>query len=103
MRQALKGKKRYISDDAKMYSPNLQGPPTALKHRSWGGRKINCFMVLARGAVHVEVMPEAWTLNGFGLAQFVKRLPKVLKKMLGDGAPLPRNVFTDRGTGMYIP
>ena len=23
--------------------------------------------------------------------------------MLGDGAPLPRNVFTDRGTGMYIP
>ena len=48
-------------------------------------------------------MPDAWQLNGDGLALFVKRLPGVLRKMLGSGAHLPRNVFTDRGTGMYIP
>jgi len=103
MRQACKGKRRYISDDAKMYSPNLQGPPTALKQRSWEGRKVNWFMVLARGTLHVEVMPDEWTLNGAGLAQFVERLPAILRRMLGPDARLPLNVFTDRGTGMYTP
>lgn len=103
MRQALKGRKRYISDDAKLYSPNLPAASTALKQRQWGGKKVNWFMVLARGVVHVEVMPADWTLNGAGVAAFVDRLPGVLRKMLGEGARLPRHVFTDRGTGMYNP
>ena len=101
MRQALKGNKRYISDDAKMYSPNLRGPSTALRQRTWEGRKINWVMMLARGKIHVQVIPENWTVNGEGLAAVVKMLPSVLRKMLGLGAHLPRNVFTDRGTGMY--
>ena len=103
MRQACKGQKRFISDDAKLYSPNLRGPKTALKQTQWEGRKVNWFMVLARGVVHVEVMPETWSLDGNGLAAFVQRLPGVLRKMLGPEARLPRTVFTDRGTGMYIP
>ena len=103
MRQAYKGSKRYISDDAKMYSPNLLGPPTALKQRQWEGTKVNWFMVLARGVVHVEVMPTDWKLNGKGMALFVERLPAILRKMLGAGARLPRHAFTDRGTGMYNP
>jgi hypothetical protein len=103
MRQALKGRKRYISDNAKLYSPNLPAASTALKQRQWGGTKVNWFMVLARGVVHVEVMPADWALNGQGLAAFVDRLPKILRKMLGQGARLPRHVFTDRGTGMYNP
>ena len=60
-------------------------------------------MVLARGKVHVEVMPEGWQVNGDGLATFVQRLGRVLRGMLGPGVPLPRTMFTDRGTGMYIP
>ena len=103
MRQVCKGKKRYISDDAKLYSPNLSGPPTALKQRGWEGKKVNWFMVLTRGVIHVEVMPENWTLDGNGLAAFVARLPKVVEKMLGESARMPRVVFTDRGTGMYNP
>ena len=103
MRQALKGNKRYISNDAKLYSPNMPGPRTALKQRQWEGRKVNWFMVLARGVVHIEVMPETWSLIGKGLAEFVSRLAKVLRKMLGPSAPLPRQIFTDRGTGMYNP
>lgn len=103
MRQTLKGKKRYISDNAKLYSPNMQGPPTALKQTQWEGKRINWFMVLSRGVVHVEVMPPNWQLNGRGLADFVERLPTVLMKMLGQDARMPRNVFTDRGTGMYNP
>ena len=103
MRQACKKGKRYISDDAKLYSPNLRGPSTALKQTSWEGTKVNWFMVVARGVVHVETMPSTWRLDGAGLAAFVDRLPKVLRKMLGPDAHLPRTVFTDRGTGMYNP
>ena len=86
-----------------MYSPNLLGPSTASKQRTWEGQKINWFMVLSRGVVHVEVMPAEWKLDGDGLALFVERLPGVLRKMLGREARLHRNVFTDRGTGMCIP
>lgn len=103
MRQALKGKKRYISDDAKFYSRNLMGDPTKLKQASWGSTKMNWFMVLARGVVHVEVMPDTWCLNGEGMATFVERLPGILRRMLGPDARLPRTLFTDRGTGMYEP
>ena len=103
MKQVLKGKKRYISDNAKLYSPNLLGQPTALKQTSWGGKKINWFMILSRGVAHVEIMPATWTLNGAGLASFVDRLPDALRKMMGQEARLPRHIFTDRGTGMYNP
>ena len=58
MRQACKGHKRYISDNAKMYSPNLRGSATAQKQKTWEGTRVSWVMVLARGVVHVEVMPE---------------------------------------------
>ena len=103
MRQACKSRKRWMSNDAKLYSPNLPGPPTALKQKGWEGKKVNWFVVLTRGAVHVETMPEDWTLDGAGLASFVKRLPSVFRKMLGRSARVPRILFTDRGTGMYAP
>ena len=74
-----------------------------MKQRQWNGTKVNWFMVLARGVVHVEVMPPDWTLNGKGVAAFVDRLPQILSKMFGTGSRLPRHVFTDRGTGLYTP
>ena len=37
------------------------------------------------------------------MAEAVRLLPKVLRKMLGKDARLPRTLFTDRGTGMYNP
>ena len=103
MKQALKGNRRYISDDAKMYSRNLQGPPTALKQLTWQGKKVNWCIVLTRGRVHVEVLPADWSLDGAGMAVVVSRLPKALRKMLSRGARAPRILFTDRGTGMYAP
>ena len=42
-------------------------------------------------------------MDGTGLAQFVERLPAILRGMLGEDARLPRVIFTDRGTGMYSP
>ena len=79
MRQALKGKKRYVSDDAKLYSRNLTEPSTVLKQNSWGGRKVNWLMVLAKGVLHVEVLPEDWKLDGEGMAEAASRLPKALR------------------------
>ena len=101
MRQACKGRRKYISDDAKLYSPNLNGSATALKQKGWAGRKVSWVMVLTRGAVHVEVMPDDWKVTGEGMAMFVQRLPDILRRMLGPGARLPRTIFTDRGTGLY--
>ena len=60
-------------------------------------------MVLAKGRAHVEVMPQELALDGAGLAEFVERLPGILRRMLGLNARLPKTVFTDRGTGMYSP
>ena len=101
MRQAWKGYKSYISDDAKLYSPNLSGSPTALKQTTWEGTRVNWVLVLTRGVMHVEVMPDGWKVNGPGLAAFVRRLPGILHNMLGEDTRLPRVLFTDRGTGMY--
>ena len=36
-----------------------------------------------------------------GMAKVVEDLEGVLRRMLGESAPLPRVLFTDRGTGMY--
>ena len=60
-------------------------------------------MVLARGKVGIDILPDDWELNGDGMAQVVRRLEGKLREMLGRGARLPRVLFTDRGTGMYAP
>ena len=60
-------------------------------------------MVLARGVVHVEVLPQDWEVDGEGMAFAIRLLPKVLRRMLGESARLPRTLCTDRGTGMYSP
>ena len=48
-------------------------------------------------------MPADWPLDSSGVATFVERLPRILRRMLGPRARLPNVVFTDRGTGMYSP
>ena len=101
MRQALKRNKRWVSDNAKRYSRNLRGPNTALKQTGWEGRRVNWFLILTRGTMHVEVMPSSWRANGQGFAVFVERLPAIMQRLLGAGARRPRTVFTDRGPGMY--
>ena len=60
------------------------------------------FMIVARGRVHVEFMPETWEQTGQGMAEMVWRLPRILRGMLGPRTPLPRVVVTDRGPGFYL-
>ena len=68
VKQASQGSKRYISDDARMPSRNLQGPPSTLKQNSWGGQKICWLMVLSRRVVHVEVLHQGESVDGTGMA-----------------------------------
>ena len=103
MRQLLKGAKGYMSDNARMQSENLSGPETALKQRTFVGRKINWVIVLTRGVVLVKILPSDWQLRGEGMAYVVDCIGDWLRAALGEGQRMPRLIFTDRGTGMYSP
>ena len=102
MRQVYKGKKGYISSDAKEYNQNLRGAEAVVKQQG-EGRRLSWIIILARGVVRVELMPNDWKCNAKGIASFVQKLPAILREMLGPHAKLPRHLFTDRGTGMYTP
>ena len=99
----LGNKKRLISNDAKEYNRNLRGRKETLKQASYSSMRISWFIVLARGKVAIEMLPEEWQLNGAGMAEVIELLPGVLRRMLGENAHIPRVLFTDRGTGMYAP
>ncbi len=86
-----------------MEGSNLSGPDAALEQLTWSGRKVNWIILLTRGRVAVNVMPEDWELDGAGMAEVVRRLEGWLRELLGDDVRLPRVLFTDRGTGMYAP
>ena len=90
-----KNSKRLISDDARMYNRNLRGPKEILKQASFEAERISWLMV--------HMLPPDWRVNGEGMAAAVKELPNILRRMLGPDTPLPRTLFTDRGTGMYTP
>ena len=74
-----------------------------LKQDGYEATRISWLIVVARGAVAVEVLPPGWTVDGAGMAAAVQQVPGILRRMLGDTALLPRILFTDRGTGMYAP
>ena len=92
-----------MSNNARMNGTNLSGPETALKQRTFSGKKINWVILLARGIVVVKVLPSDWQLCGEGMAYVARRLVGWLRDALGPGTRLPRVVLTDRGTGMYAP
>ena len=58
---------------------------------------------MAKGVVHIEMLGRDWIQDQEGQAQMVKRLPKILKKMLGNDETWASTVFTDRGPGFYWP
>ena len=101
--QLYKGTRRYISNDAKMYSRNLRAPAYAKSQCGWGDRRIRWILLLTRGLIHVEVMPEGWTEDSKGMAMFVERLPGILDRALGKTVPKPKVLFTDRGSAMFTP
>ena len=51
--------------------------------------------------MHFAVMGDAWQQNGEGVAALIASLPGTLTSMLGQGAPLPRVIVSDRGPSFY--
>jgi hypothetical protein len=101
-KQANLGKsKRWGSTDARDNPRNQRAPPYAEKQAGWGDKRVWWFVIVTRGKVHFEVMPDMWQQNGEGMAYLVDKLPAILRKMLGRQARLPRVMFTDRGPGFY--
>ena len=50
---------------------------------------------------HIEVVGPDWQQTAAGMAEFVDRLPTVLRKMVGVGEALPRVIASGRGPGFY--
>ena len=100
--QAAYGKgPRWMSADKKAWSRNLRAAPYGGKQAHWGDKRVWWFPVVARGVVRLVAMEDGWKQTGAGMASFVEKLEGVLRKMFGEGARLPRVVFTDRGPGLY--
>ena len=95
--------KRWMSDDATDEAKNMRAGPYTNKTTQWGDTKVWWFMIVAKGVVHIEVMGQNWHQDPCGQAQLIARLPKILKKMLGNQDSYPEYVFTDRGPGFYHP
>ena len=91
-----------MSEDARDDSRNLRASPYATKQKQWGDLRLWWFIVVAKGKVHIQVMPTGWQQHGQGLALVVGLLPGILRKMLGRGQKQPDFVFTDRGPGMFF-
>ena len=81
----------------------LEGFTLCWQTSAVGDVKVWWCVALARGKVHIEVMPESWRQNGEGQAFMVSRLPQVLSALFGESAPKPSVLFTDRGPGFYHP
>jgi hypothetical protein len=98
---ARKGKKGWISKDAREWSRNLRGKKESLKQASWDTERLWWVPVLTRGRLHIEVLPESFpgeTPEGVQLA--IERLPGILKQRFPKKA-LPKVIFCDRGKGFF--
>lgn len=56
---ARKRKRGWISDDSKIFSPNLGGNKNTLRQNSWDTVRVWWAPVLTRGKLHVEILPAA--------------------------------------------
>ena len=101
--QATFGKrKRWMSAGSKNKSRNMRPSPYAGKQAQWGDKRVWWFIVLAKGRVHLEVMPDGWRQNGEGQAYMVSLLPSILRSMLGATCKMPDVLFTYRGLASFI-
>ena len=80
-----------------------RGPKFANTQTTFEGTKMNWVIILARGVVGVDILPQTWELGAAGMAVVVERLKGRLRDMLGARAVLPTVLMSDRGTGMYAP
>ena len=102
--QARFGKrKRWMSEGSKGKSRNLKPSPYAGKQSQWGDKRVWWFIVMAKGRVHMEIMPDGWRQNGEGQAYMISLLPGIIHTLCGGTCKPPAVLFTDRGPGFFHP
>ena len=80
---ARKGKRGWVSDDAKLASRNLKGNVSTLKQNSWDTSRVYWAPVLVRGKLHVEALPEGFPGDTpEGAVTLVEKLPGVLARRI---------------------
>ena len=97
---ARKGKKGWVSNDAKGFSRNLQGGKESLKQNSWDSVKVFWAPVLVRGKLHIVALPGVSKEGAPAAAALAEKLPGVLRHRFPE-ASLPRVVMSDRGPGFF--
>ena len=103
--QALvrKGKKGWVSDDAKDWNRNLRGDPRTTKQGSWGTDRFYWAPMVMRGKVHVEMLGRGDEGMGDNIETaelLAEKIPIVLAKRFPSEAK-PKVVMTDRGRGFH--
>ena len=92
-----------MSDGSQGRPCNLRGNRDALKQNSWGTVRVWWVPILARGKLHVEVMPEDFPgETDEGASAMVARVRAAMNVRF-PGGDTPRMLFTDRGPGFYHP
>ena len=94
----MKGK-RWVSDDSKECSRNLQGSSYS-RQCGFGDRKVIWWAVVARGRFGVLVQPENRNTSD-DLVWFLEELEKLLAQWF-PGQSFPRVLMSDRGLPMFV-
>lgn len=90
--------KMWCSNASRDASRNLQGS-AYVKQRSWTDLQVYWYIVLARGKIGVLLVDkkDSWK----NIEKFLGRLDEWLQEKITP--PLPRCLFSDRGSPMYVP
>ena len=93
-----------MSSDAAAESRHLAGTSPAERQAGTGDTRVYFFLTVTRGVLGIKTFVDVDTFPGetqAGAAMCVEVLPQLLNRMLGQPAPKPRAIFTDRGPGFY--
>ena len=101
---ARKGKRGWVSDDAKWAFRNLKGNVSTLEQNSWDTSRVFWLPVLARGKLHVEALPEGFPGDtAEGAVTLVEKLPGILAKRFPNESQPKVVTFNERGSSRSGP
>ena len=100
---ARKGRKGWMSDGSQGRPCNVRGNRDTLKQSSWGTIRVWWVPILARGKLHVELMPEGFPGETEEGARAMVARVRAAVNVRFPGGEAPKVLFTDRGPGFFHP
>ena len=98
---ARKRQRGWISDGCQLFSKNLRGKAESVKQNSWDSVRVWWAPILARGKLHVEMMPENFPGECPAGALVLVAKVRCALNVRFQGTTAPRVLFVDRGKGFY--